>query len=58
MKQNDKPYWKESVECFLFIFIIMLLFIGTFIVSGQLTGTDWVSYFGGVSWDINTDILK
>ncbi|GGB31004.1 hypothetical protein GCM10011409_05460 [Lentibacillus populi] len=43
--KNNKPYWKESLECYLFVFIFMLLFIGTFIVSGQLTGTDWIAFF-------------
>ncbi|MEW9676147.1 hypothetical protein ABRT01_08205 [Lentibacillus sp. L22] len=41
MKKN-KPYWKESLECYLFVTITMILFVAGIVVSGQLTGTDWI----------------
>lgn len=58
MKKNDKPYWKESLECYLFIFIVMSLFIVTFIVSGQLTGTNWITYFKQFSWEVDLNEFK
>ncbi|MGX4667841.1 hypothetical protein JNUCC74_01240 [Cerasibacillus sp. JNUCC 74] len=58
MKQIDKPEWKESLECYLFIFIILLLFFGTIVMSGQLTGTDWISLFSKFTFDVNVDVLK
>nr|GGG74531.1 hypothetical protein GCM10011398_19030 [Virgibacillus oceani] len=58
MKQNNKSYWKESLECYMYIGLFMFLFIGTFIISGQLTGTDWIGYFKGFSWEFNTDVFK
>lgn len=57
-KNNDKPYWKESLECYLSIFTFIFLFIGTVFLSGQLTGTDWISYFRQLSWEVNVDELK
>ena len=58
MKRNGKPYWKETLECYLVIFIIMFVFFGTFIVSGQLTGTDWAAYFWELSQGLNINIFK
>jgi len=43
--KNDKPYWKETIECYVFCFTLFLLFLGLVIISGQLTGTDWIGLF-------------
>ncbi len=56
--QTDKPYWRETTECYLSIALYMAMFIGVFIVSGELTGTDWLSYFGHFTWTFNTEFFK
>ena len=54
--KHDKPYWKETLECYVYIGLIMLLFLGIFMVSGQLTGTDWIGYMIKLIGEFNMDI--
>lgn len=42
---KDKPYWQETLECYAFCLSIFVLFLGVIVVSGQLTGTDWIGLF-------------
>ncbi len=55
MTKKTKSYRKESLECYLYICLIMFLFLGILLVSGQLTGTDWIGYMGKLSseWSMN-----
>ncbi|MEN1968419.1 hypothetical protein WMZ97_10135 [Lentibacillus sp. N15] len=43
--KKDKAYWKEIIECYVFCFSLFLLFLAVMIISGQLTGTDWIGLF-------------
>lgn len=43
--KNDKPYWKETIECYVFCCTLFFLFLAIVIISGQLTGTDWIGLF-------------
>ncbi|MBM7601546.1 hypothetical protein JOC34_003971 [Virgibacillus halotolerans] len=54
--KHDKPYWKETLECYVYIGLIMLLFLGIFMVSGQLTGTDWIGYMIKLIGEFSMDI--
>ncbi|CDO02602.1 ABC transporter permease [Oceanobacillus picturae] len=58
MKQTDKPYWRETVDCFLSIAIYMTLFFSSFVIGGHLTGTDWLGYFDHFTWTLNTEFFK
>lgn len=57
-KRKDKPYWIESLACYLFIFAVIFLFLAVFIISGQLTGTNWLSYLKQLAGEINSDTFK
>lgn len=56
--KNDKPYWKESLECYIIICLMMLLFLGVFVVSGELTGTDWIGYLKKLAGEFSMDIFN
>ncbi|HLQ72012.1 MAG TPA: hypothetical protein VK142_09430 [Bacillota bacterium] len=43
--KNDKPYWKESLECYVFCFSSFALFTVVAIGLGELTGADWFGLF-------------
>ncbi len=40
--KKDKPYWRETIECYVLCFASFALFLGVIIVSGQITGTNWI----------------
>lgn len=59
MKQSQgKAEWKEAFVCYLVILIILGAFLGTIAISGELTGTQWISYIRKFEWDINIDLLR
>lgn len=58
MEESNKPYWKESLECYLMIFIILFIFLGTIIISGKISGTDWIAYLRDLSQSLNMNMLK
>lgn len=58
MKQTGKAYWRESIECFLFITLFMALFLAVFVISGRLNRMDWLNYFDHFTWTFNTEFFK
>ncbi|MBU8567048.1 hypothetical protein KM914_11475 [Virgibacillus pantothenticus] len=40
------------------ILIILGTLLGTIAISGELTGTQWISYIRKFEWDINIDLLR
>lgn len=56
--KKDKPYWKEVLECYVYISLFMILFLGVLMASGQLTGTDWIGYMKELVRAFNTDQLN
>lgn len=59
MKQSqEKADWKETFVCYLVILIILSIFLGTIVISGEISGTHWMSYIRKFEWDINIDLLR
>lgn len=53
MKRDEKSYKKQTIECYLLMFLILIIFFGTFIFAGQLNGMNWISYLSGLAEEIN-----
>ncbi|GIN89887.1 hypothetical protein J6TS1_37040 [Siminovitchia terrae] len=47
MKKLEKSYWRQSLECYFFIFILLLLFFSIMIICAKFIGggLDILKYF-------------
>ncbi len=50
MTSKIKSGKKERFEYYVMSVIVLLLFFGTIVLAGGMTGTDWASYFPNFSW--------
>lgn len=53
MNHDVKSYQKQTLECYLVIFIIIIAFFGTFIIAGQISGMNWISYVFGLAKELS-----
>lgn len=58
MKANKQSEWKEVLICYLVIFLILGLYVAVFLISGKITGMDWISYVCHLDIDVNVDLLR
>lgn len=57
MNRNAKSYKRQTLECYLTIFVVFVVFFGTFIIAGQLNGMNWIYYIGRLAKQLNITIL-
>ncbi|WP_082233064.1 hypothetical protein [Halobacillus massiliensis] len=49
----------QTIECFIVILSILLIFFGTIWVSGNAAGADLTNHLPSLSWDlVNTEELR
>lgn len=52
---KDKSYLRESVESYLLVITLSILFFGGIFISGEATGHDWSGVVPDLSWEmVNT----
>lgn len=52
---KNKSYLRESVECYVLVFALSILFFGGIILTGEATGHDWLGLLPDLSWEmVNT----
>ncbi|WP_422124201.1 hypothetical protein DHX103_05115 [Planococcus sp. X10-3] len=52
---KNKSYFRESIEVYLFVFLLAFIFLGGIIATGEISGQDWIGILPEFSWDmINT----
>lgn len=57
MEKNEKTYQKQTIECYLIIFIILFLFFGVFLIAGHVSGANWIGYISGLAKDLSFNII-
>lgn len=40
--RKEKSYRRESIECYIFCFVLLFLFLGIIGLAGQLAGSDLI----------------
>ncbi|NWO12656.1 hypothetical protein [Virgibacillus sp.] len=55
---QEKAGWKETIICYVVILIILSIFLGTIVISGEITGIHWMDYLRKFEWDVNIDLLR
>ncbi|MGM0750758.1 MAG: hypothetical protein ACQET6_02445 [Bacillota bacterium] len=49
---RNYEYRNESIACYLFCSLFLLSFVGTILVSGELSGNSIISSVPNFSWDM------
>ena len=57
MKQDEKSDKKQTLECYLMMFIILVAFFGTFILAGQMSGMNWISYLNDLAKELHSIVF-
>lgn len=57
MNTNEKSYIKQSLECVLGIFFILIVFFGIIVLTGEFNGMSWISYLSSLISNLNTILI-